>query len=205
VLAACSAFIVTQKGQIICNATPGESPVTKCVAAQTGRDPSIYLCGIRWSRLSRRHGPASLDDETIDIATFRKSRLTRLREQLRNLFGWILKRGWIEVEASVDECGSSSYRYYLTNSRNAERLPYGGYSVSFTYVVDGKTYKGITTSPDEMQREDKFHIRCNPKHPEENNTFYAETNWVVTYSYVIGGLFGLWALVAVVLHLFFRR
>jgi len=78
-------------------------------------------------------------------------------------------QGWRDVEAEVTSCGlvrpSAGWRW---DSRP------GFYAVAFSYEVDGTSYDGATNSPVEMQRGDRFAIRYNPEHPEENNSLESE-------------------------------
>jgi hypothetical protein len=82
-------------------------------------------------------------------------------------------------------------------------MPIGGYAVTFTYAVNGKTYDGIAISPDKFEENDTFVIRYNPDHPEENNSFESEFSWIDGFmSYYAAFLFlAFLALVAVGLYL----
>jgi hypothetical protein len=119
------------------------------------------------------------EEKDIDIETFMRPRSARIRGRLTDIFTSLLHLGWIETEAEVRECTVIRKNYVSTT----QVMPrFGGYVVTFTYSVDGKTYGGSTFSPDEVQTGDKFAIRYNPRHPEQNNSFESETNWTTTYS-----------------------
>jgi len=126
------------------------------------------------------------DENNIDIETLRSSMRplsVRIRESLTDWIGWLFHRGWVEVEAEVRDCTPIHKGPFSTLSLyKSATATFGGYVVGFTYVVQGKEYEGITNSTVEVQKHDKFAIRYNLKHPEENNTFDSETNWVVTYT-----------------------
>ena len=57
--------------------------------------------------------------------------------------------------------------------------------MNFTYTVQGRTYSGVTVSPDKVEPGDHFVLRCNPTRPEMNNSFDSETSWVPAASWVI--------------------
>jgi len=114
----------------------------------------------------------------------RKPLAARLSRWIASSFDWIRKRGWIEIEAEVQECTALRYGNYLGRS-GIHRGPWGNFLITFTYEVNGRTFDGTTVSPDEVQKGDTFAIRCNPNRPEENNTFDSETNWVSAANWIV--------------------
>jgi hypothetical protein len=120
----------------------------------------------------------------IDIETIRlrmRPLRERIREKLADLFSWLFHRDWAEVEAEVSDCIPIRHDP-LERPTRYSGVTIGGYVVDFTYIVEGKTYEGVSHSPVEVQKYDKFAIRYCPKHPEENDTFNSETNWTATYT-----------------------
>lgn len=114
------------------------------------------------------------ENRSVDFETFRKTRAQRFGDWRRDLIGRISQRGWVEAEAEVTACKPVRNRY-----RAVSRAPGGvmtGYAVTFTYAVNGKSYDGIVVCPDQVEKQDKFVIRYNPSHPEENNTFDSESD-----------------------------
>jgi hypothetical protein len=105
----------------------------------------------------------------------------------------IFHRDWVEVEAEVQECKPLRQRAYPSRSLGSV-VAFSAYWVTFNYVVNGKTYGGITFSPDKIEVQDKFAIRYNPKRPEENNTFDSETDWVPVFTKCLGIIMGLFIL-----------
>jgi len=100
--------------------------------------------------------------------------------------GNVLHHGWPEVEAEVTEC---RFVHASAGSRIGDQV-LGHYAVGFAYKVDGITYEGVTSSPVEVQRHDKFAIRYNPEHPAENNSLASvcDRAWFKDYQAVVGGL-----------------
>jgi hypothetical protein len=90
------------------------------------------------------------------------------------------------VEAEVTEC---RFVHASAGSRIGDQV-LGHYAVGFAYKVDGITYEGVTSSPVEVQRHDKFAIRYNPEHPAENNSLASvcDRAWFKDYQAVVGGL-----------------
>lgn len=121
------------------------------------------------------------DQRDVGLITLRKPPRTRARNWFATNFDWVVKRGWIEVEAEVQDCTAIR----AARSARSTYPRWGGYIVGFNYKVDGATYDGVTNSLDEVQPGDKFVIRCNPQHPKENNTFDSETNWVATLNWIV--------------------
>jgi hypothetical protein len=113
------------------------------------------------------------ESRNIDIETLRPSRWERVCGRMDVLFGWVRKRDWLEAEAEVIECSSAE--------RCTGYCDYDGpiprHAVTFTYAVDGLTYKGMTISPVEVELHAKMTIRYNPRHPAQNNSFDSETEW----------------------------
>jgi hypothetical protein len=99
-----------------------------------------------------------------------------------------MSQGWLETEAEVTSCKSFHHPGNLRSGSSP-----GFYGVCFTYKVDGISHEGATDSPVEMQRGDKFSIRYNPEHPEQNNSLESECerpwfqDWLyVSYAVVLG-------------------
>jgi len=113
----------------------------------------------------------------------------------------LFHRGWVETEAEVCQCRPLR-RSYDVSRFASPRL--GGYSVTFTYKVNGKSYDGILLSPVEVQEHDKFAIRYNPRQPEINNTFESEAGWVPYLNYVANGALLLIMLALLIVHFFFH-
>jgi hypothetical protein len=125
------------------------------------------------------------EERDFDIESFRKTRsqkirenLQKFRERMTELVSFVTHRGWAETEAEVRSCKLLHYRTYAMLPSKSGSMPLSGYAVTFTYRVNGKTYDGITISPDEVQERDGFKIRYNPLHPEENNTLDSEISWI---------------------------
>jgi hypothetical protein len=105
----------------------------------------------------------------------------RIRGKLADLFNSLFHRDWAEAVAVVTDC-TPIHRDPLARSSRYLDATIGGYVVGFTYIVNGKTYGGITNSPVEVQKSDEFAIRYSPQYPEVNNAFGSETNWMKTYT-----------------------
>ena len=90
----------------------------------------------------------------------------RISDPVMRFMHW----GWIRAEAQVRECTpisySPSYTFY-----GAQVQPQYSHLVTFTYVVNGKTYHGKTRTMDVYWENDKIVIVYNPKHPEKNYGF----------------------------------
>jgi hypothetical protein len=106
------------------------------------------------------------DVRDIDIETFGKSRLTRLREKLGDLVCSFSRRGWKQTDARIENCAAMQ----VIDG-------FGGYAVALSYEVDGESYQADAVSPVEVEKGDTIKIRYNPRHPEQNNSFDSETNW----------------------------
>ncbi|MFZ0745872.1 MAG: hypothetical protein WAM85_15795 [Terracidiphilus sp.] len=126
-------------------------------------------------------------DEDIDIETFRRTRTGGFREwrldlghKFRNwradLLGRFMQKGWLETEAEAI-CSRPIGHKYKYISRNAQPT-LSGWAVNFTYDVDGKSFDGIAISRAKMNIHNKFIIRYNPAHPEENNTLATKLDWI---------------------------
>jgi hypothetical protein len=121
------------------------------------------------------------DQRDVGIIALKKPLRARFNGWLATNFDWVLKRGWIEVEAEVQDCTAIR----TSHSARSTQPRWGGYTVAFNYKIDGETYDGVTNTLDEVQPGDRFLIRCNPQHPQENNTFDSETNWVTALSGIL--------------------
>jgi hypothetical protein len=97
-----------------------------------------------------------------------------------------LHHGWPEIEAEVIDC---KYIHGSTGSHGGYGI-LAHYAVGFAYKADGIAYQGATTSSAEVRRHDKFAIRYNPEHPEENNSFASECDrpWFKDYLYLVSAL-----------------
>ena len=64
------------------------------------------------------------------------------------------------------------------------------YAVGFLYKVDGVAYRDGTVSFVEVQPHDKFAIRYNPEHPDQNNSLESECErpWFNAYLYLFGAI-----------------
>lgn len=143
------------------------------------------------------------EDRDIDIQSLRRSRPDRIGEKLKDLESSLFRRGWMEVEAEVCECIQLGWKAWTNIPDYGFPNPVlNRYIVSFTYTVNGKTYEGITNSPDELLEHDKFKIRYNPSHPEENNTFDSATNWTVRYTKYLDFFLAVLLLSFLIGHLF---
>ncbi len=116
-------------------------------------------------------------------------------------FGWLRKRGWLETEAEVIECVSAESCTIYSGCEG----PIPSYVVTFTYVVDGVEYKGMTISPVEVELQSRMTIRYNPRHPAQNNSFDSETEWIKPVAKLEEVLALGLALLAVVVYFFVRR
>jgi hypothetical protein len=94
------------------------------------------------------------------------------------------RHGWPETEAEVTSCRYIPARY-------GRFIHAAYYVVGFTYMVDGTAYGGATTSSVEVECKDKFSVRYNPEHPEENNSLASmcDRAWFNDSIYIVGALF----------------
>jgi hypothetical protein len=97
-----------------------------------------------------------------------------------------LHHGWLKVEAEVCDCR-------FIRARAGSRSSVGEvahYAVGFKYQVNGTSYQGVLSSPVEVQARDKFFLRYNPEHPEENNSLASECDrgWFKYYIYIFAAL-----------------
>jgi hypothetical protein len=143
------------------------------------------------------------EDHDIDIESFRRSRVDRLRSALRDEFSWLLHRGWTTVKAEVSDYSIIKRGYYSRYSSGGGGL--GGYAVGFTYRVEGKSYEGCHISPDKVESGERFDIRYNTQHPEQNNGFESETAWAGLASKLTTTVVALFLLFLLVSNLFTRR
>jgi hypothetical protein len=119
------------------------------------------------------------EQRDIDAAILIREDSGKARSRFASPGSGLLPRRWVDVEAEVSYC--TLIRNYIATPRDAWK-PLGGYVVGFTYEVDGNSYEGILDSPDKVKVGEKFTIRCDPRHPEKNNTFDPETHWTYTYT-----------------------
>jgi hypothetical protein len=109
------------------------------------------------------------DSNDIDIETLRQSRWIRLLAPVSELYSQLSHLHWHKAEAHVIDCTPiGATRYPMLPEDGWTRI--GGYTVTFSYSVGGRTYKGLTESSFKVETHDTFPIRYNPRHPEENNT-----------------------------------
>ena len=115
----------------------------------------------------------------------------------------VLHHDWPEVEAEVCDC-----RFVrATRGSRASIGEAAYYAVGFTYQVNGTTYQGVLNSPVGVQPHDKFSLRYNPEHPEENNSLASECErgWFKYYTYIFAALLIGFVVFDVVRSLFFRH
>jgi hypothetical protein len=95
---------------------------------------------------------------------------------------------WAETEAQVTDCTFAHFRATLDGGGIDDQLAH--YAVGFTYEVDGVQYKGVLSSPVEVQPGDTFAIRYNPAHPEENNSVASELDrpWFKEYTFLLAAV-----------------
>jgi hypothetical protein len=111
-----------------------------------------------------------------------------LKERFASTFDGVLRRGWIEVEAEVQECIKPTVRpFHNAPYYDEPQLLAGENLITFAYSVRDETYTGILSSKDEVQKGDKFPIKYNPRNPEKNNSIDSETNWVGAFSGILWG------------------
>lgn len=141
---------------------------------------------------------------SVDIQGISRSFWDKIREKLRNMGSRLFHRGWVETDAEVCECTLPNYKTLQTVDDGFPSPLLNGYVVTFTYVVNGEAYEGMTNSPDEVLKHDQFKIRYNPSHPEQNSTFDSKTNWVIGYSKYLHIFLAALLLLALIGHFFFR-
>ena len=122
--------------------------------------------------------------------------LAEIEDALRN----DLPNHWIVGEAEVTDC---TYIRGRSGGRGGDGV-LAHYVVGFSYKVNGTTYRGATTSPAEVKPHDKFSIRYNSDHPEENNSIASQFDrpWFKEYTWLIGALVAGAMLVDFVRHQF---
>jgi hypothetical protein len=120
-----------------------------------------------------------------------------------DLIAHALHHDWPEVEAEVQDC--RFIRAVRHSGASIGQPAY--YAVGFTYQVKGITYKGVLNSPVEVQPHDKFPLRYNPEHPEQNNSLASkyESGWLKYYPYIFAALLIGFVVFDVVRSLFFRH
>ena len=128
-----------------------------------------------------RHDERVLDESAAGIRRLGRPPCATPGHWFAHQFRPIFHRNWIEVEADVQDCKAIKPWY---PSRDATPHLWG-YAVNFTYRIDGRTFDGVTVSRDKLGKGDRFFLRCNPTHPEKNNSFDSETSWVPAVSWVI--------------------
>jgi len=65
--------------------------------------------------------------------------------------------------------------------------------VVFRYFVNERPYDGVLVSRDELKKGEKFTIRYNPAHPDQNNSLETKLEWMSdtalwTYFYLLAAL-----------------
>jgi hypothetical protein len=107
---------------------------------------------------------------------------------------------WAETEAEVTDCTFARFKAYIDGAGIDDDLAH--YAVGFSYRVDGIQYKGVLSSPVEVQPGDTFSIRYNPAHPEQNNSIASELDrpWFKEYTFLFGA-----AIVGIMLYDLVRR
>lgn len=125
-------------------------------------------------------------EPNIDIEIFRKRYMSSFRERRldrahrfriwRNeLFGRFTNKGWVETEAEVTFCTARKDRFPFRPNSQPVRL---GWGVGFQYSVGGKRFEGEQFSRDRIEIGDRFHIRYNPAHPDQNNSLSSMLDWI---------------------------
>jgi hypothetical protein len=116
------------------------------------------------------------------------------------LLHYIAPDHWAETEAEVTDCTFARLRAYVDGGGVEDQLAH--YAVGFRYDVAGVTYKGVLSSPVEVQPQDTFSIRYNPAHPEQNNSIASELDrpWFKEYTFLFGA-----AIVGIMLYDLVRR
>jgi hypothetical protein len=76
--------------------------------------------------------------------------------------------GWLETEAEVLSCKDGRRQLFNNLIDGQESLD--GWLVAFRYLVDGRSYDGVHVSSSEWQVGEKFPIRYNPAHPDQNDS-----------------------------------
>jgi hypothetical protein len=99
-----------------------------------------------------------------------------------------LPHHWLETEAEVTDCTYAPVRAFVDGAGVDEQLAH--YTVGFTYKVNGNTYKGVLSSPVQVEPHDTFSLRYNPNHPEENNSLESELDrpWFKEYTWLFAAL-----------------
>lgn len=135
-----------------------------------------------------------------DLETLRRSRVARLEADLHELASRLTHLHWPSTEAEVTDCRAAKNRYWGSGRYSNERVRLG-YIVGFAYSVEGKAYAGTLNSPVEVLQGDRFALRYNPDHPNENNSICSDNSpssifskWI---SLVLGILIFLLAILAV--------
>lgn len=99
-----------------------------------------------------------------------------------------LPHHWLETEAEVTDCTYARFRAYIDGTGVEDQLAH--YAVGFSYKVNGTTYKGVLSSPVEVEPHDTFAIHYNPDDPAENNSILSELDraWYKDYTYLVGAV-----------------
>ena len=112
---------------------------------------------------------------------------------------------WSETEAEVTDCTYAPLRAYIDGTGVEDQLAH--YVVGFIYIVNETSYKGVLSSPVQVEPHDTFALRYNPDHPEENNSLESEFErpWFKDYTYLFAALLiGLFLLDVARRHIFHR-
>ena len=99
---------------------------------------------------------------------------------------------WPEVEAEVTDCTFVRFKSYLDVYGVEDQLAH--YAVGFRYEVNGIAHTGVLSSPVKVEPQDRFFVRYDPEHPEQNNSLASEldSHWFNDYMYVVAAaIFGL--------------
>ena len=120
----------------------------------------------------------------FDLETLRQSRIARLEAELHELAGRLTHLHWPSTQAEVTDCKRMRVpqRFYGDSYPLPEPPLIRGYAVGFRYSVDGKSYTGILDSPVEVEAGDRFQLRYNPNHPNENNSLCSENSPSMMYA-----------------------
>lgn len=132
------------------------------------------------------------EEPAIDPETLRKSHVERLEADLHELASRLTHLHWPSTEAEVTDCRAARNRVSLHSKIEPPLLL--GYIVGFSYSVNGKSYAGTLDSPVEVEAGDRFKLRYNPDHPNENNSLCSDNSPSTLYgtaaNWVIGILIG---------------
>jgi hypothetical protein len=88
------------------------------------------------------------------------------------------RRGWSETEAEVLSSKDHRKNWYLPNNLIDNQPSLDGWLVAFRYFVDKNPYDGVLFTRNELKEGEKFTIRYNPAHPDQNDSLAAKLDWL---------------------------